>query len=82
MAYAYTTSHISLKTNEFSSLLTTWYSSFSIQLLPIPQNFLALLTRKYHRTWAGSREMFEKIGSAWVRRLKACVAAEGGYFEN
>ena len=38
MAYAYTTSHISLKTNEFSSLLTTWYSSFSIHLLPIPQN--------------------------------------------
>ena len=25
--------------------------------------------------------MFEKIGNAWVRRLKACVAAKGGSFE-
>ena len=47
-----------------------------------PAELRALLTRVYHRTWAGSREMFEKIGSAWVLRLKACVAAEGGYFEN
>ena len=36
--------------------------------------------RVYHRTWAGSRDMFEKIGNAWVRRLKACVAARGCFF--
>ena len=46
-----------------------------------PAELRALLTRVYHRTWAGSREMFEKIGNAWVRRLKACVAAKGGFFE-
>ena len=26
--------------------------------------------------------MFEKIGHAWVRRLKACVAATGVFFLN
>ena len=46
-----------------------------------PAELRALLTRVYHRTWAGSREMFEKIGNAWVRRLKACVAAKGGFLE-
>ena len=45
-----------------------------------PSELRALLTRVYHRTWAGGREMFEKIGSAWGR-LKACVAAKGGFFE-
>ena len=35
-----------------------------------------ILTPVYHRTWAGSREMFDKIGNAWVRKLKACVAAK------
>ena len=44
-----------------------------------PAELRALLTCVYHRTWAGSREMFEKIGNAWVRRLKACVAAKGGF---
>ena len=33
----------------------------------------ALLTRVDHRTWTGSRWMFEKMGKAWVRRLQACV---------
>ena len=46
-----------------------------------PAELRALLTRVYHRTWAGSREMVGKIGDAWVRRLKACVAAKGGFFE-
>ena len=57
------------------------YSSLSIQLLPIPRNCGLFVTRVYHRTWAGSREMFEKIGNAWVHRLKPCVAAKGGYCE-
>ena len=34
------------------------------------------VTHVYHRTWAGSREMFETIGNAWLRRLKAWVAAK------
>ena len=34
------------------------------------------VTHVYHRTWAGSREMFETIGNAWLRRLKAWVAAQ------
>ena len=46
-----------------------------------PAELRALLTRVYHRTWAGSREMFEKIGNAWVRKLKACVAAKSGFLE-
>ena len=46
-----------------------------------PAELRALLTRVYHRTWGGSREMFEKMGNAWVRRLKASVAAKGGFFE-
>ena len=46
-----------------------------------PAELRALLIRVYHRTWAGSREQFEKTGNAWVRRLKACVAAKGGFFE-
>ena len=46
-----------------------------------PAELRALLARVYHRTWAGSRGSFEKIGNAWVRRLKACVAAKGGFFE-
>ena len=33
-----------------------------------PAELRALWTRVCHRTWAGSREMFEKIGNAWVRR--------------
>ena len=37
---------------------------------PNPAELRALWTRVYHRKWAGSREMFEKIGNAWVRRLK------------
>ena len=41
--------------------------------LAYPAELLALLTRVYHRTWTGSRWMFENIGNAWVRRLKACV---------
>ena len=41
----------------------------------------ALLTRVYHRTWTGGRWMFENMGNAWVRRLKACVAAKGVFFE-
>ena len=32
-----------------------------------PAELRALLTRVYHRTWAGNREMLEKIGNAWVR---------------
>ena len=49
--------------------------------LASPAELRALLTRVYHRTWASSREMWEKIGNVWVRRLKACVAAKGGFFE-
>ena len=61
-------------------------SVLKVQLVrhPAPANpaeSRALLTRVYHRTRSGSREMFEKIGNAWVRRLKACVAAKGGFFE-
>ena len=62
------------------------WNELKVQLVqhPAPANpaeLRALLTRVYHRTWAGSREVFEKIGNAWVRRLKACVAAKGGFFE-
>ena len=46
-----------------------------------PAELRALLTRVYHTTWTGSRWMFEKMGNVWVRRLKACVAAKGGFFE-
>ena len=46
-----------------------------------PAELRALLIRVHHRTWAGSREQFEKTGNAWVRKLKACVAAKGGFFE-
>ena len=46
-----------------------------------PSEVRALLTRVYLRTWAGSRGMFEKIGNAWVCKLKACVAAKDGFFE-
>ena len=61
---------------------TTSVDRFTRRLAPAnPAELRALLTRVYHRTWAGSREMFEKIGNAWVRRLKACVAAKGGKFE-
>ena len=31
------------------------------------------------RTWTDSREMCEKIDNTWVHRLKACVAAKGGF---
>ena len=62
------------------------WNELKVQLIqhPAPANpakLWALLTRVYRRTWAGSRETFEKIGNAWVRRLKACVAAKGGFFE-
>ena len=62
-------------TVEFS---TTVWNELKVQLVqhPAPANpveLRALLTRVYHRTWTGSREMFEKIGNASVRRLKACV---------
>ena len=30
----------------------------------------SLLTRLCHKTWTGSRWMYEKTGTAWVRRLK------------
>ena len=71
---------------DLSSLGFFLWNELRVQLVqhPAPANpaeLLALLTRVYHRTWAGSREMFEKIGNAWVRRLKACVAARGGFFE-
>ena len=46
-----------------------------------PAELRAPLTRVYHRTWAGSREIFDKKGNAWVRRLEACVAAKGAFFE-
>ena len=36
----------------------------------------AVLTGVYHRTWAGSRGMVEEMSKAWVRRLRACVAAK------
>ena len=52
---------------------------------PIPANpeeLWALLTCVYHWTWTGSRWTFEKMGAAWVRRLKACVAAKGGCFSS
>ena len=50
------------------------HSSFSIQLLSIPQNCVHF----YHRrTGTSSRWMFEKIGAARVRRLQACVAGKG-----
>ena len=43
------------------------WNELKVQLVqhPAPANpseLRALLTRVYHRTWAGSREMFEKIG--------------------
>ena len=46
-----------------------------------PAELRALMTRVYHRTWAGSREMSKKIGNAWVRRFLACVASKSGFFE-
>ena len=46
-----------------------------------PAELRALLTRVYHRTWTGSRWMFERTGAAWIRRLQACVAAQSGFFE-
>ena len=51
------------------------WNELKVQLVqhPAPANpaeLRALLTRVCHRTWAGSREMFEKIGNAWVRRLE------------
>ena len=61
------------------------WNELKVQLVehPAPANpagLRALLARVCHRTWAGSREMSEKIGNAWVRRRKACVAAEGVFF--
>ena len=44
-----------------------------------PAELLALLTRVYQRTSTGSCWMFEKMIAAWVRTLKACVAAKGGF---
>ena len=38
-------------------------------------------TRVYHIIWTSSLWMFEQMGSAWVRRLKASVAATCGFFE-
>ena len=46
-----------------------------------PAELRAPLNRVYHRTWSGSRWMFEKMGAAWVRRRKAYVAANGCFFE-
>ena len=58
------------------------WKELKTQLAPAnPAELRALLTRVYHRTWRGSREMFEKMGNAWVRRPKACVAAKGGFLE-
>ena len=48
-----------------SVFVGTSYNSFSIQLLPIPQNCEHLLSRVYHTTWTGSRWMFEKMDKAW-----------------
>ena len=62
------------------------WSELKVQLVqhPAPANHAELRvqwTHVYHRMWAGNSEMFEKIGSAWARRFKACVAAKGGCFE-
>ena len=46
-----------------------------------PAELRALLIHVYHRTWTGSRCMFDKMGQAWVRKLKDCVAAKGVFCE-
>ena len=48
--------------------------------LASPAGYRALLTRVFHRTWIGSRWLFEKIGAPWARMVKACVAAEDVFF--
>ena len=58
----------------------TSFCLFQHPALANPTELRALMTRVYRRTWAGSSEMFENIGNAWVRRLKACVAAKNGFF--
>ena len=49
--------------------------SLSYSFTHFPHSF-----RVSHGTWTGSRWIFEKMGAAWVRRLKAWVAARGGFF--
>ena len=63
------------------------WNELKVQLVqhPAPVNpaeLRALLICVCHRTWTGGRCMLEKMGNAWLRRLKACVAARGGFFLN
>ena len=57
------------------------HTSFSIHLSANPSTLRALLIPVHHRTWTGSRWMFENMGNARVRRRKACGAIKGGFFE-
>ena len=66
--------------------LRLFWNELKTQLVqhPVPADLgelRALLTHVYHRTRTGSRWMLEKMGKAWVRRLKALRCRHRRFFQ-